>query len=101
MVTFQSMSSVRKSYPFQAGHLRKAIRSLMISSALLVIILLMPGCKGHPSHQADPGNTIPVEDMLGRKTKVPAKIESIVGIGPGALRLLVYMQVTDRVAGVE
>ncbi|MBS3808355.1 MAG: iron ABC transporter substrate-binding protein, partial [Bacteroidales bacterium] len=42
-----------------------------------------------------------VEDMLGRKTKVPAKIESIVGIGPGALRLLVYMQVTDRVAGVE
>ena len=68
---------------------------------MLVIILLMPGCKGHPSHQADPENTIPVEDMLGRKTKVPAKVESIVGIGPGALRLLVYMQVTERVAGVE
>lgn len=101
MVTFHSLSPLRKSHPIQARRLIRIMRSIMISSPLLVIILLMPGCTGHPEHEAGTQNTIPVEDMLGRKTRVPEKIESVVGIGPGALRLLVYMQETERVTGVE
>ncbi len=42
-----------------------------------------------------------VEDMLGRQVNVPNDISSVIGIGPGALRLLVYMQAEDMVAGVE
>ncbi len=42
-----------------------------------------------------------MEDMLGRKVRVPWEINSVVGIGPGALRLLVYLQAEDLVVGVE
>ncbi len=39
--------------------------------------------------------------MLGREVFVPSKINRIVGLRAGALRLLVYMDVTSKVAGVE
>lgn len=42
-----------------------------------------------------------MEDMLGRKVNIPNDINRVVGIGPGALRLLVYLQSEDLVVGVE
>ncbi|MFP4620722.1 MAG: iron ABC transporter substrate-binding protein [Bacteroidales bacterium] len=42
-----------------------------------------------------------VEDMLGRKVRIPENIKRVIGIGPGALRLLVYLQASDMVVGVE
>jgi len=42
-----------------------------------------------------------VEDLAGRKVEVPPQIEKIVCAGPGALRLIVYLDATDKVVGVE
>lgn len=45
--------------------------------------------------------TVTVNDMLGREVEVPDKIDRIIGIEAGALRLLVYMQHKDKVVGIE
>jgi len=42
-----------------------------------------------------------VEDTLGRRVRVPEKVQRVVAIGPGALRLVVFLEATERVVGVE
>ncbi|MCX7857911.1 MAG: iron ABC transporter substrate-binding protein [Deltaproteobacteria bacterium] len=42
-----------------------------------------------------------VEDLLGRRIKVPEKVERLVAIGPGALRMITYLSSVDKVVGVE
>jgi len=44
-----------------------------------------------------------ITDALGREVKIPEAedIDKIVGINPGGLRLLVYMEAEDMVCGVE
>ncbi|MBF0241636.1 MAG: iron ABC transporter substrate-binding protein [Desulfamplus sp.] len=45
--------------------------------------------------------TLDITDMAGRKIAVPHNPEKIICLGPGALRLIVYLQAQDKVAGVE
>ncbi|MDZ7666208.1 MAG: iron ABC transporter substrate-binding protein [Desulfotignum sp.] len=45
--------------------------------------------------------TVTVTDMAGRQVTAPFDPERIICIGPGALRLIVYLQARDKVAGVE
>ncbi|MCF8144105.1 MAG: iron ABC transporter substrate-binding protein [Deltaproteobacteria bacterium] len=45
--------------------------------------------------------TIRVIDMTGRQVVVPFDPERIICIGPGTLRLIVYLQAESRVVGVE
>ena len=45
--------------------------------------------------------TVSVIDMAKRSVSVPATVNRIVALGPGALRLMTYLQATDRVVGVE
>lgn len=45
--------------------------------------------------------TLRVTDMAGRQVGVPFDPERIVCIGPGALRLMVYLQAASKIAGVE
>jgi len=45
--------------------------------------------------------TITVTDMAGRKVAVPSDPERIVCLGPGTLRLIVYLQAESKVVGVE
>lgn len=47
------------------------------------------------------GEILVMKDMAGREVQVPRDPKKIVGIGPGALRLLIYLQALDKVAGVE
>jgi len=42
-----------------------------------------------------------ITDTTGRRVDVPADPKRIVCIGPGALRLIVYLEAQDRVVGVE
>lgn len=49
---------------------------------------------------ATPGERT-LTDMAGREVTVPATVERTVGLGAGALRMLVYLGATDRVVGVE
>lgn len=66
--------------------------ALLISASLA----LTSGCL-----EEDNGATVIITDMLGRDVKVPEKVERVVGIEAGALRLLVYMGHTDKVVGIE
>jgi len=45
--------------------------------------------------------TVDITDMTGRKITVPSDPSKIVCIGPGALRLIVYLNAHDKLAGVE
>jgi iron complex transport system substrate-binding protein len=49
----------------------------------------------------DPVRTLELTDMVGRHLTVPVDPERIVCIGPGALRLIVYLQAETKVVGVE
>jgi iron complex transport system substrate-binding protein len=42
-----------------------------------------------------------VTDTAGRKVQVPANPKRIVCLGPGCLRLIVYLQAQDKVVGIE
>jgi len=50
---------------------------------------------------AVPAVALEIEDMAGRSVEVPGDPERIVCIGPGTLRLVVYLEAQDKVAGVE
>ncbi len=45
--------------------------------------------------------TITVVDLLGRRVVVPANVTRVVAVGPGALRIIVYLNATKYVVGVE
>lgn len=76
--------------------------SRYIGATLAVLLLLtvpMAGCIDHePSSE---GSTTKVTDMFGRMVKVPTTVKRVVGVGAGALRLLVYLECTEKVVGVE
>src|SRR6056297_1846307 len=100
MVTFSFITP----FPNTSSLRRKAIQILpyrQITGLLLVIALFGSGCQAPGDHGPASNDTVAIQDMLGRKVQVPRKTKRVVGIGPGALRLLVYMQVTERVSGVE
>ncbi len=42
-----------------------------------------------------------VTDAAGRRLAVPDTVERIVCLGPGCLRLVAYLEATDRVVGIE
>lgn len=42
-----------------------------------------------------------ITDILGRKVQIPDKVERLIAIGPGALRLVTYISAIDKVVGVE
>ncbi|ABL87243.1 periplasmic binding protein [Pyrobaculum islandicum DSM 4184] len=44
---------------------------------------------------------VEVVDVLGRRVSVKAPVSRVVALGPGALRLVVYLNATDKLAGIE
>jgi len=64
---------------------------------LIVLLVFISGCLQNQST----GETIVVKDLAGREVAVPKNVERIVAAGPGALRIIVYLNVTDMVVGVE
>jgi iron complex transport system substrate-binding protein len=85
-------------------HLSKKIRmnkSLYhcLPLLLLMVALLPASCLTRDRGSQAP--TVMIEDALGRNVALPARIERIVGLRPGALRLLAYMGATDQVTGIE
>lgn len=42
-----------------------------------------------------------ITDMAGREVEVPVPAQKVVAIGPGTLRLLCYVNGSDKIAGVE
>jgi len=42
-----------------------------------------------------------VTDLAGRKVTVPREVKRLIALGPGSLRLVVYLGVLDRIVGIE
>lgn len=76
-------------------------RSRLLPLLMLLLLSLVPACTSRTSSQAEQGDYRMVRDMLGREVKVPLHSERIVGLGAGAVRLLVYLQATEHLSGVE
>lgn len=70
--------------------------SLLFLFIILISVLLSAGCLDESNE-----NPVIITDMLGREVKVPKNPQRIIGLEAGALRLLVYMQHTDKVVGIE
>ncbi|QGP93876.1 hypothetical protein MGLY_32990 [Neomoorella glycerini] len=67
----------------------------------LLILIVLAGCG---SKATAPGAGVPktkIVDLVGREVEVPVPAHKIVAIGPGALRLVCYVNGTDKVAGIE
>jgi iron complex transport system substrate-binding protein len=60
---------------------------------IVTILAIAPICTA--------ARTVTVTDMAGRQVIAPFDPDRIVCIGPGALRLIVYLQAVSKVAGVE
>jgi iron complex transport system substrate-binding protein len=65
----------------------------------ILLPLLTNSCQ--PKKVSAPTPAKIITDMLSRKVEIPQEVKHIVGVGPGALRFLVYMQLTDHISGVE
>jgi iron complex transport system substrate-binding protein len=65
---------------------------------LLFVVFFLTSCLQNRGRKTQ---TVVIEDMQGRKVEVPAEVERIVGVRPGALRLIAYMGATDKVVGIE
>ena len=70
-------------------------------SMILLIALALSVLSGCDTAQQSGGEEVTVTDLLGREVSVPAQVERVIAIGPGALRLYIYAGVRDFVIGVE
>lgn len=68
---------------------------------ILLLLSLVVACTSRPSAGAEQGDYRVVLDMLGREVKVPQHSTRIVGLGAGAVRLLVYLEASERLSGIE
>ncbi|WP_456368424.1 iron ABC transporter substrate-binding protein [Thermococcus sp.] len=78
--------------------------------ALLVVLLMVSvaGCVGtsnstgsSPTVTSSSSGYITVTDALGRTVNVPRNVTRVVALGPGALRIIVYLNATSDVVGIE
>lgn len=82
------------------------LKKLIGLLTILIIAVGFCGCmeqnieKQTPTASEAP-NTIKVVDLYGREVEVPKEVNRIVCCGPGCLRLIVYLNATDKVVGVE
>ncbi len=65
---------------------------------ILLIILFVTGCTQNAEVI---GDRIQIKDVLGRKVEVKSKVERVIAIGPGALRLYTMVGDTDKLIGIE
>lgn len=70
--------------------------SILTTITLILIALSSWSCRSESSN----GNRT-VTDLAGRTVVVPDKVERLVAIGPGALRLVTYLGVVNRIVGIE
>ena len=68
-----------------------------MKTAFWVVCLMLWGLSGTWAS----AGMVTVTDMVGRQVTAPRDPERIVCVGPGSLRLIVYLQAETKVAGVE
>ncbi len=72
-------------------------KTLFILCVLVQMLFL--ACKHQQNQNA--ANTRTFTDMLGRQVHLPDTLNRIVGVRASALRMLLYMDAADKIAGIE
>jgi iron complex transport system substrate-binding protein len=76
------------------------IKILLI--AIILILIALPFSYFVTSYGSfQQSSKTSITDILGRNITLPSKVERIVAIGPGMLRLVCYLNAADLVVGVE
>lgn len=77
----------------------------VLTSVIVVVaaaVFLAYWLRAPPGDEAPPaGGGFVVEDMAGRVVAISGPASRVVALGPGSLRLVVYLNATDLVVGVE
>jgi len=76
----------------------------LIIMAILALLLVSAGCAAQNKPQSTaPGDSgkLTITDMANRSVDVKKDPQRIIGVGAGALRMITYLQATDRVVGVD
>lgn len=83
----------------------KISRTLIAVVFAVTVNIPLIGCNPSPTNtplSLDSSRpTLTITDALGREVTVPQPLERVVASGSGALRYLTYLQVQDRVVGVD
>ncbi|WP_083771402.1 iron ABC transporter substrate-binding protein [Methanocaldococcus sp. FS406-22] len=82
------------------------LKKLIGLLTILIVAVGLCGCMEHNTGEkqtptTETSKTIKVVDLYGREVEVPKEVNRIVCCGPGCLRLIVYLNATDKVVGVE
>jgi iron complex transport system substrate-binding protein len=72
-----------------------------VFSLLILLVLALPVFSGCQAASQSGAEKVTVTDLLGREVTIPASVERVIAIGPGALRLYVYAGNLDYIVGVE
>ena len=82
----------------------KKLFSILLS-CILLLSLTACGQKGAPAPEKPSESETPaartVTDSFGREVTIPSEVKTIACTGSGALRMVTYLQCTDRLVGVE
>ncbi|HHW43149.1 MAG TPA: iron ABC transporter substrate-binding protein [Desulfotomaculum sp.] len=80
----------------------KVLKAGFLFIALLVTLVVLGGCGAKTAGQdtAAPQKAV-VTDLAGRQVEVSVPANKVVAVGPGALRLVCYVNDADKVVGVE
>ncbi len=80
----------------------KKLRMVTAVITVLAVLCTTLSCSKKDAESAAVSNeTRVVTDMLGRQVEIPAKINTIICTGSNALRMVSYLQATDKMVGVE
>jgi iron complex transport system substrate-binding protein len=76
------------------GHTRMLRNTLFVAAVAIALIDV--------AHSATPTTQArTVRDLIGRDITVPSDVNRLIALGPGALRLVAYLQAVDQVVGIE
>jgi len=82
------------------------LKKLIGLLTILIVAVGFCGCMENTAeNKAQPTNEdtgkIKIVDAIGREVEVPKEVNRIICSGPGCLRLIVYLNATDKVVGIE
>ena len=78
---------------------RRRIALIAVLLVTIVPVLVVLSFFPHSQRPGIAGRT--VTDLAGREVSVPDKVERLIALGPGSLRLVAYLGATDRIVGIE
>jgi iron complex transport system substrate-binding protein len=76
-------------------------RQFLLVGILAVAAVLAAGCTGTPSPTSPDNGTITLTDTMNRTVTLDGTPERVIGVGAGSLRLLVYLNASEKVVAVD